>query len=205
MDTYFTNNAQKGRLYISTNAATIKGLVGNIKTVTSSLGFDPAFADNLADFADPSTDVPTNPNQMGGGKLVPMLYQIAVTNGLRQVTLAGKKAWEFETRVMYETWFPYSVTANKQYSVKLPSVPKVVINSTAPVLPATFPWAMVSNGWQTTATTITTLPPTILTPTNTFFTNAYVVVWRTLYTNALTLVNSTLTQPQSATVVNGIG
>jgi len=202
-DAYFTNNTQQGRLYISTNS--VRTYVADIKTACGKLGFDTAFADNLVDFSETATDTPYdgNCNRMGGGKLVPMLYELVATNGLRKIQWAGKDAWELETRIFYETWFPFPVTANRQYSIRLPTAPRVQITATAPTLPATTPWTLVTNGWRTTATTITTVPNPIQTPTNSFGSNVYVIVWRTLSTNAMVQVNSTLTLPQSAFVVSG--
>lgn len=207
VDAYFTNNALQGRLYISTNATgtgSIKAQVAAIKTMTAKLGFDPAFADNLADFVDTTTDVPTNPNEMGGGKQVPMLYQVAATNGLRRVTIGGLPVWELETRVIYETWFPYPMSAGKSYSVKLSTVPKVAISASVPPVGPSYPWLIVTNGYEAALGT-TPAPGAILTPTNSFGSNSYVIVYRSGYTGTLSTASSTLTLPPNAYVMNGAG
>ena len=204
VDAYFTNNAQQGRLYISTNAnsgtVNIKQQVANIKTMTAKLGFDPAFADNLADFVDTSTDQPTNPNEMGGGKLVPMLYQVAATNGLRRVTIGGLPVWELETRVIYETWFPYPVTASKSYYVQLSAVPKVAVGASVPPVGPSYPWLIVTNGYEAAVGTGPAPGPISTAMTNSFGSNSYVIVWRSGYTGTLTTASSTLTLPPTASV-----
>lgn len=198
-DTYFTNDAQRGRVYISTNAATIKASVANIRAAANMLGFDTAFADNVADFADRSTDIPTNPNQMGGGKLVPMLYEVVVTNGLRQTTIAGKKVWEYEVRVFGGTWFPYPVTANAQYIVQMSPIPALAALPTAtPIIPPAFPWVIVTNGYQAAAAAVPSAilaPLPISTPTNTHGSNSYVIVYRTAYTDAVSSVSASINLP----------
>jgi hypothetical protein len=214
VDSYLSNNTTVNqtlaRLYISTNAATIRTQVGNIKAATARLGFDPAFADNLVDFVDTSTDVRYDNNfaRMGGGKLVPMLYQIAATNGMRRTVVAGKNRWEVETRVFYETWYPFPVTAGKTYHVQLSAVPQASVPT--PAAPG-FAWApcTVSNGWQTTPTTVTPTAPTIQTSlpfyTNSFWTNAYVIVYTNGFTGTLVSASTTLTLPSVVSVMNSGG
>ena len=189
------------RVYIGTNAASIQSAQTEIKNVVNSLGLDTSFYDNLYDFANSTTEVPSDPNQMGGGKLVPMLYQIAVTNGLRQVIIAGKKVWEVETRIIYETWFPYVVTDNKNFAISLTTPPTVTPPTTTPVAPG---WALVTNGWQTTPIAITPSSPIISTRTNSFWTNTYVLVYQNnTFTDLISSAVSTLSWPSKAYVASG--
>jgi Tfp pilus assembly protein PilX len=207
VNSYFANNQQNGRLYIGTNPVQIASHATAIKAVATTLGLDTSFYDNLYDFANSSTDVPTNPNEMGGGKLVPMLYQIAATNGLRMVRVTSN-VWEVETRVFYETWFPYAATANKSYSLRLSALPKLAAAPVSvPIAPVNFPWTpvAVSNGWQTTPAIVSATPPTILTPTNTFTTNSYVIVYRNTFTGTFTSASTTLSLPPIAYVGAGVG
>lgn len=214
-NSYFTNTTAiaqtQPRLYITTNVATLKTLVPQIQAITAKAGFDPAFANLLVDFADTSTDVRYNDptfGRMGGGKLVPMMYQIAATNGMRKTIVAGQSRWEVETRVFYETWYPFPVTANRIYHVQLGAVPQAPVLS--PPMPG-FPWApcTVSNGWQTTPTTVSAVAPNILTSlpyyTNSFWTNAYVVVYTNGYTGTLVSASTTLTLSPSVSVLNSAG
>ncbi len=193
IDTYWGNNQQNGRVVIGTNAPSILAQKARIQNVASTLGLDTSFYDNLYDFANRTTVVPSNPNQMGGGKLVPMLYEIIVTNGLRRVNIGGKLYWDVETRCLVETWFPFPVTDNKTFSINMPA-PQISLSS---VPPMTLPWLPVA-GSNNIAT-----PNSIATATNSFWTNKFIAVYRNADTNMLSSVTTTIKWSGNITVNTG--
>ncbi|TAN37250.1 MAG: hypothetical protein EPN23_05945 [Verrucomicrobia bacterium] len=180
----------KPRVYIGTNAAQIAQAKSDIMSAAANMtGADTqAFYDNLYDMVNSSTDIPTNPNEMGGGKLVPMLYEFVATNYVEQIS--GGKGWKNTVALIFETWFPFPVTANKTYAISLASAPTINI-ATAPALtPAFTPQAPV-------------VPGLISTPTNSFWTNTFTYVYQTTDTNALTSVTTTITLPAAIYVRSG--
>jgi hypothetical protein len=177
------NNTISNRVFIGTNATQIQSAQTGIKNVANSLGLDASFYDNLYDFANSGDPKPLNANQMGGGKLVPMLYELIVTNGLRQITIGGTKYWDVETRFLVETWFPFPVTDNLTYSISIPQ-PQITI-STVP--PSAFPWTEVAGSNRVIA-----VPNSIATATNSFWTNKLISVYRNADTNILSSATTTI-------------
>ena len=158
-----------------------------------------AFYDNLYDMVNHPAgqeDKPTNPNEMGGGKLVPMLYEVIVTNGVQNV---GSKATAYAldtVSVIVETWFPFPIPATKAYQVVL-SAPPTITPVAAPVPAKPLTWTP-----QTPVTPIS-FTPTAGFPVGGFNISTFTYIYK--YPTNVTSVATTVTLPPNIYVKNNSG